>query len=390
MIKQAPSVGGIAAMVAFSLSCFAILLVLWLQFGAPVPLKAEGYRVKVGFPEALGLSKDIDVRISGITVGTVREVEVDRRTSRALATLALDSKYAPLASDARAILRRKTLLGEGFIEIAPGTRRAPRVRDGGRLPDAAVADTVELDEVLQTYDPQTRRAFQMWQAELDRGLRGRGESLNNAFGQLPGVTESGSDLLAVLNEHESQVRGLVRDTGEVYSALTQDENQLANLIKNSHAVFSQTADQRESLAEAFHIFPTFLSESKLTLERLEGFSRDARPLVRDLKPVAEELRPTVKAVRSLAPDLRRFFVAFNRQISQSRTALPALRQTLDSTRPLFALARAVPPGVQPRSSSGSSCTSTWWATSSATQPAWPTPPTRRTPARWATTCASWA
>ena len=33
MIKQAPSVGRILTMVAFSLSCFGIVLFLWLSFG---------------------------------------------------------------------------------------------------------------------------------------------------------------------------------------------------------------------------------------------------------------------------------------------------------------------------------------------------------------------
>ena len=34
MIKQAPSVGRILTMVAFSLSCFGIVLFLWLSFGS--------------------------------------------------------------------------------------------------------------------------------------------------------------------------------------------------------------------------------------------------------------------------------------------------------------------------------------------------------------------
>ena len=45
MIKQAPTRGRILAMVAFSFSCFAILLSLWLQFGGPIPLRPQGYRV---------------------------------------------------------------------------------------------------------------------------------------------------------------------------------------------------------------------------------------------------------------------------------------------------------------------------------------------------------
>ena len=86
MIKQAPTFGRIFAMVAFALSCFGILLFLWLEFGGPVPLKAEGYRVKVAFPEAVGLAEDVDVRSAGISIGTVRKVEVEESTHSALAT----------------------------------------------------------------------------------------------------------------------------------------------------------------------------------------------------------------------------------------------------------------------------------------------------------------
>ena len=335
MIKQAPSRGQILAMVAFTLSCFAILLALWLQFGGSIPLKPQGYRVQAAFPEAVGLIENVDVRAAGLPVGTVREVEVDRQTGRALATLELESRYAPLASDARAILRRKTLLGETFVEIATGTSTAPKLPDGGRLADSRVAGTVELDEIFQTYDPATRRAFQIWQRELGTALGDRGEQLNNALGQLPDFTEKGGDLLAVLDAQEGALRGLVRDTGEVYSAISQDEDQLRNLIRGSHGVFRQTAAERESLAEAIRIFPTFLTESKATLERLETFSRDTRPLVRDLRPVARELTPTIRSVRALAPDLKRFFLSFDQQILASRRGLPALREVLDETRPLL-------------------------------------------------------
>ena len=336
MIKVAPSLGRILAMVIFAFSCFGILLFLWLQFGGATPLKPEKYLVKVGFPEAVGLLQDVDVRTAGITIGTVRDVEIEEHSNRAVATLALDEAYAPLSSDSRAILRRKTLLGETFVEITTGTREAPALPDGGRIADAAVAETVELDEILQTYDQETRRAFQIWQQQLGVAIGRRGEDLSNAVARLPQFTESGADLLAVLDEQQEQVQGLVRDTGTVYGALTRDEAQLAALIRNSHKLFSDTASQRENLAEAFHIFPTFLEESRLTLGRLETFSRDTRPLVRDLRPVAQELRPTVAAARALAPDLEHFFGAFDQQIDASRTALPALSEMLDETRPLLA------------------------------------------------------
>ena len=49
MIKQAPSIGRILTMVAFALSCFGILIFLWLSFGGSVPLQPEGYRVAAVF-----------------------------------------------------------------------------------------------------------------------------------------------------------------------------------------------------------------------------------------------------------------------------------------------------------------------------------------------------
>ena len=335
MIKQAPSLTQITAAVAFVMSCLGILLFLWIQFGGTVPLRPEAYNVEIAFPEATGLQQNLDVRASGITIGKVREVRVDQRTSRTIARLAIEDEYAPLPSDMRAILRTKTLLGETFVELSPGTRGAPKIFDGGRLADARVAETVELDEIFETYDPTTRKAIQLWQQELGRAVRGRGQSLNNALGHLPEFTDSASDLLEVLYRQEGAVRGLFRDTGVVYEALTEDEAQLSNLIRNSHALFSQTSDQRESLAEAFQIFPTFLEESRFTLERLEDFSRHAQPLVRDLQPVARELRPTLVSLRSLAPNLNTYFRGFDRQIDVSARSLPALREILDETRPLF-------------------------------------------------------
>ncbi len=77
MIKQVPSPARIAAMVGFTLSCFALLIFLWLSFGGPIPLRPEGYRVEVAFPEAATLAQEADVRIPGVNVGKVKTKRLD-------------------------------------------------------------------------------------------------------------------------------------------------------------------------------------------------------------------------------------------------------------------------------------------------------------------------
>src|SRR2546422_6069521 len=165
MQKNAPSVPRILAMVIFALSCFGLLLFLWLSFGGAIPLAPKRYELKVHFPEATTLAQQADVRIAGVTVGKVSQKSLDKRDNATTVTLQIDPKYEPIAKDTRAILRQKTLLGETYVELAPGDKSSGTIPDGGRIARSHVAPTVELDEIFRAFDPKTRLAFQRWMIE---------------------------------------------------------------------------------------------------------------------------------------------------------------------------------------------------------------------------------
>ncbi len=334
MNKAAPSLPRILVMVVFALSCFGLLLFLWLSFGGPVPLKPKGYRVQIDFPEATTLASEADVRVAGVPVGKVRKVEVGDGTNRTVATVEIERRYAPLRSDARAILRQKTLLGETYVELTPG-RSEKMIPEDGKLSDTQIKPTVELDEIFDSLDPQTRADFKGWQTELAKGIKGRGRDFNDALGTLPGFASDGADILEVLDRQEGGVQRLVKNTGVVFGALTQDEAQLRNLITGSKQTFDATASKSDALAETIRIFPTFLKESKLTLARVQRFSTDTDPLITDLRPVARDLQPTLRDVRALAPDLERFFKNLDPVITASKTGLPATREVLEGAEPLI-------------------------------------------------------
>src|SRR5215210_4853986 len=334
MQTSAPSVSRVLVMVVFALSCFGLLLFLWLSFGGPIPLKPKGYRVQVGFPEATQLGLEADVRVAGVSVGKLRKKKLDPTTNRTLVDLEIDRKFAPLRSDTKAILRQKSLLGETYVELTPGSSKKT-IPEGGRLPNGSIQPTVELDEIFQALDPQTRAAFRNWQQDLAVGIKGRGRDFNDALGTLPGFAHDGADILEVLDRHEGAVTRLVKNTGVTFGALTQDEAQLRNLITSAGRVFDATASQQDSLAEAIRIFPTFLDESKLTLARLQTFSRDTRPLVRDLRPVARDLVPTARDLGALAPHLERLFRDLPALITASKTNLPKAAEIIRGVAPVF-------------------------------------------------------
>jgi virulence factor Mce-like protein len=338
MPKQAPSVGRILAMVVFSLSCFGILLFLWISFGGPVPLKPKGYEFKVAFPEATTLAKEADVRIAGVNVGKVTDMKLDKGGAATMVTIDMNKGFAPIPKDTKAILRQKTLLGETYVELSPGTRSKDNMLpDNGQLAKTQVEPTVQLDEIFRAFDPQTRKAFRQWIQQSAQTIQGgRAQDLNDALGNLQGFAEDGAGVLGVLDRQGKDLHNFVKNTGVVFHALTERQGVLRQLITNSNDVFSATASRDKALAQVFDILPTFEDESKATLARLQTFSTNTHPLVNDLKPVADRLQPTVKDLSALAPQLTTLFKSkLPPLISAAKPNLPNGQRFLEGASPLM-------------------------------------------------------
>ena len=334
MIKETPSLGRMIALVGFTLSCFGILIFLWLSFGGPVPLRPEGYRFEASFREANLLVKEADVRIAGLNVGKVKDKRLEN--GETVAELEIDPEFAPIPADTRAILRIKALLGETYVELSPGTPEGKTLDDGERLPKSAIVEAVEIDEIISLFDKPTRDNFQGWIRELAKAIENdRGGDLNNAIGNLPRFVATADDVLEVLNQEEPALRALVRNSGRTLEAVNERRGQLRQLIGNADDTFGALASRNESLAEVVLILPTFLDESRATFRRLREFSIDTRPLVRDLKPAVQELRPTLRDVGNLAPDLKALFRDLDPLIDQAPKTLPSAVRFIAGVEPVL-------------------------------------------------------
>jgi phospholipid/cholesterol/gamma-HCH transport system substrate-binding protein len=337
MNKNPPTLGRIAAMLAFTLSVFALLLFLWISFGGVVPLKAKGYRFKADFPEAVLLAKEADVRLAGVNIGKVKATELGPGGETTRAEMEIDSRFAPIKVDTRAILRQKSLLGETFVELAPGQPDAKALPDGGTLARTNVDDTVQLDELFRTFDPQTRRYFQEWLHDSGIASTGRFASdLNDSLGNAAPFFERGSDLLRPLADQEVALRRVVRDTGRTFDAISRENGQLRGLVTNGEATFSALASRDDALAETFQILPTFLRETRATATRLQRFAENTDPLVRNLLQPATDLGPTIRDLGDLSPDLEHLFHSIHPLVDASVTGVPAAQRFLEGAEPVLA------------------------------------------------------
>jgi len=316
------------AMVLFALSCFGILLYLWVSFGGPTPLKPEGYRFQVKMPESALLVNEAPVRMAGLDVGQVKQKALEKQGGQ-MVEIEMDRDFAPIPADSRVTLRQKSLLGQIYIEITPGSKASGELDDGGRLPPANVEETVDFDEVISTFDKPTRDNYQGWIKELAKAIEnGRGEDLSDAFANFVSFTEDGNSVLEILDEQDPALRRLIKNTGVTLGAINRRYGEFGQLVTNANDFFGALASRNDALAETIRVFPTFLEESRLTFGRLQEFAQDTRPLVRELQPVALQLRPTLRDLGKLAPHLEHLFRSLEPVIDESGDTLPQAEKFL--------------------------------------------------------------
>jgi phospholipid/cholesterol/gamma-HCH transport system substrate-binding protein len=90
-----------------------------------------GYAISAKFAKVGGLERGSDVRISGISVGTVTGQALDPKTFQAQVTLSINSNVA-LPTDTQAAIVGDGLLGGKYVNLLPG-QAADKIKPGGEL-----------------------------------------------------------------------------------------------------------------------------------------------------------------------------------------------------------------------------------------------------------------
>jgi virulence factor Mce-like protein len=299
-----------------------------------VPLKPQGYRVNVSFNEAVQLASQADVRISGVTVGKVKDVQPEQ--GRTEATLEIQPRYAPLPDDVKAILRSKTLLGETFVELSPGTKTAPPIPDHGSIPTAQVSGQVELDEVIRTFDAPTRAAFGDWLVGQADSIQGHGDQLNQAFGVLPVFFSDSNSLLDVLHRQDRALSKLFSNTADIFKAIDSQPGQLTQLITSSNRLLRVTAHRSQQLTDTFNEFPAFLRESRKTIAEFQSFSDGTQQLIGNTNQFADSSSAIMKKSVKVTDDARSIVNNLEPMLDKADAGLPATNEFLTLAKPTLA------------------------------------------------------
>lgn len=327
----------------------AILAYFFSTAGGKLPLTEKPYEVTAVLTDSQQVLKHADVRSAGVKIGEVGEIRNDE-DGRVRVVLEIKKEHAPVYRDAKILVRQKTLVGENYVDLELGDRKAGVVQDGGTLTVAAQKESVPIDKVLNTLDPETRKAVGRDFQGAGDSVKGRGQDLNELFDRVAPLAEDGSQLLDVLNKQRGQIARLVGNTGTVMAAISSRTGDLQGLIRSAKTTAEAVAARDDAVQRTFESIPPTLRQARTTVAKLQSFSGNATPVVDDLRtslqslePVLEELRPTAARARRLTDELPALFKAANPAL----TTLPTFAKSGTDTVPkLEGLLREVNPAVE--------------------------------------------
>ncbi|CAJ1511013.1 MCE family protein [[Mycobacterium] burgundiense] len=237
-------------------------------------------RYQAVFAEAGGLTAGNDVKVSGVTVGAVSDVEFDG--GAALVTFAVNSKVR-LGQDTEAQISIGTLLGERVLVVEP--RGSGSIGALGVIPLSRTASPYTLTDALNEFTSNTTATDT---AAINQSLDTLSETIERVAPQLAPTFDGVSRLSKSLNNRNESLGSLLSTASDVTGILAERSQQVNRLILNANDLLGVLRDRR-------HAIVTLLANTTAVAQQLSGLVDDNE----------QELAPTLEQLNRVAEMLER-------------------------------------------------------------------------------------
>jgi len=244
----------------------------YLAVARDIPLVNEPYVIRAAFRDSSGIKPGSPVRIAGVEVGKVTNVEATGKgADSATVEMAIRSEGRPIKRDATAKIRPRIFLeGNFFVDLSPGRPGTAELADGAVLPVTQTANPVQLDQVLKVLKTDVRADLRRTFAELS-GTQGNGggRSFNRSLSYQPAAYKFSAIVSeALLGENPGDLNRWITAQGAVAQALDRNPQALRDLVTNLNVTAGALADRESELRAALHELPVTLRTALPTLSAL--------------------------------------------------------------------------------------------------------------------------
>jgi phospholipid/cholesterol/gamma-HCH transport system substrate-binding protein len=290
-VSRIKTLAGVLILVLLAAACFSLVL------GAKKKVK-----VTADFQRVTGLYSGSGVRMLGVQIGSVKDVEPMGGFVRV--TLEYDSKYR-VPADAMAAIIPPSLIADRYVQFTPAYRGGPVMRNNTKIPLNRTMVPVELSTVLKSVDelsvalgPEGANkdgALSRLVSVAANNLRGNGEQINTTVRDL-------STLLTTLANNKDDLVGTINNLDQFTHALRNSDGAVRSLTRDLATVSGQLADDRQNLASAISTLGVALGdvtqlvkENRQTLvSDIQGLTQVTGNILRQKQALSEilDLAPT--------------------------------------------------------------------------------------------------
>jgi phospholipid/cholesterol/gamma-HCH transport system substrate-binding protein len=283
------------------LSIVLIVLVgVCSYFGDRLPLLSDSITYRSYFAESAGLESGNDVRIAGVKVGEVADVELDN--GEAKVDFRVTDPQTWIGDRSSASIEVKTLLGEKYLSVqSKGTARlSPR----GSIPVARTKSPYELNDAL---DHLSNTVSDIDTAQLAKSFR----AVSNTFRNSPANVKSALDGLSSMSHsiasRQDQLKHLLANTRSFSKTIAGRDTQLTKLLRDGNLVLTEIQTRKQAIE-------ALLKNTRSLATQLRGLVADNKeqlaPALDQLDQVTAVLARTQdnlsRGLKSMAPFIRVF------------------------------------------------------------------------------------
>lgn len=287
-------------------------IVVYFGFTKHIPFK-HGFKLKAAFSTVLNISPKSPVRVAGVNVGTVKSIE--RVGNTGVVTMEISKGGLPIHRDATLKIRARILLeGNWFVDLSPGTPSSPTVSSGYTIPVTQTSDPVQLDQILDALNTDTRANLQTFLAEYGSALTRKptpaqdaeqnpavhglnaAQALKKLYFDSPPALKGGAivnQAFAGVEQHD--LSKLIAGSEKFTAKLNVHEQQLGEWVENFDTFLGILAHQSTSLSATVAELPGTLHNASRAFTNFNAAAPAIRKFSLDLIPGVEQTPSTITA-----------------------------------------------------------------------------------------------
>jgi phospholipid/cholesterol/gamma-HCH transport system substrate-binding protein len=315
-----------------------VIVVAILAFGG-----GGGASYKLEFPEAGQLVRGNQVQVGGVPVGSVSEIELTHNFT-AVVTIHVGSSLVPLHEGTTAEVRTPSLssVANRYIELTPGPNNKPALSAGSKLPASATKPVTDLDQLFNTFNPQTRKGLSEFIQGSAAQYVGQSRALGLTTEYFPPALSATDHFFQELISDQHVFTSFLVETAKALTTVGAHNEALSSLIENANTTFTAIGSQQSNLAQGLRKLPVTLRQGNATFAGVPATFGALEELVTASKPTSRPLTTLFTKLRPLltqgTPAVSNFSLAFNRpgpnnDFTDFVRALPALAHALEGAEP---------------------------------------------------------